>query len=64
MAVSSNLEMRFVELRKEIERYASISDYAQTKALIEKAMPLCSRIYSETKKCTHIARVSSAAMRK
>lgn len=48
MAVSSNLEMRFVELRKEIERYASISDYAQTKALIEKAMPLCSRIYSET----------------
>ncbi len=48
MAVSSNLEVRFVELRKEIERYASINDYAQTKALIEKAMPLCSRIYAET----------------
>lgn len=48
MAVSSNLEMRFVELRKEIERYASINDYAQTKALIEKAMPLCSQIYGET----------------
>ncbi len=48
MAVTSNLEMRFVELKRDIERYAALGDYAQTKALIEKAMPMCSKIYSET----------------
>lgn len=48
MAVSSNLEVRFVELKKDIERYAGIGDYAQVMRLIEKAMPLCSQIYSET----------------
>ena len=48
MASSSNLELSFVELRKDIERYASVGDYAHTMSLIEKAMPLCSKIYNET----------------
>ncbi|MGN0804291.1 MAG: AAA family ATPase [Candidatus Coproplasma sp.] len=45
---SSNLELSFLELKKDIERCAGIGDYAHAKALIEKAMPLCSKIYSET----------------
>lgn len=45
---STNNEVCFLGLRKDIERYASIGDYAHTMALIEKAMPLCNKIYSET----------------
>ncbi|MGN0814512.1 MAG: AAA family ATPase [Candidatus Coproplasma sp.] len=48
MAVSINLESNFIEIKKDIERYYSIGDYAQTLKLIERAMPLCSQIYSET----------------
>lgn len=48
MAVTSNLEVRFLELKKDIERYAGIGDYAHTKSLIERAMPLCNKIYTET----------------
>lgn len=48
MAINSNLEVRFLELKKDIERYAGIGDYGQTMILIEKAMPLCAQISGET----------------
>lgn len=48
MAVTSNTELRFLELKKEIERYSQIGDWARTIELIERAMPLCSAIFSET----------------
>lgn len=48
MAVTSNTELRFLELKKEIERYAQIGDWAHTMELIERAMPLCGKIYDET----------------
>ena len=40
MAYNSNNEVRFVELRKEIELYLGAGDYAHSKMLIEKAMLL------------------------
>ena len=45
---SSNKELQFLELKKDIERYAGIGEYAHTMRLIEKAMPLCNQIFSET----------------
>lgn len=45
---STNTEVKFLELKKDIERYAGIGDYAHTMDLIEKAMPLCNHIFSET----------------
>lgn len=48
MAYSSNLEVEFVQLRKDIERYVGIGEYAYTKTLIEKAMGLCTKIFDST----------------
>ncbi|MBQ8214228.1 MAG: ATP-binding protein [Clostridia bacterium] len=48
MAYNSNNEVRFVELRKDIERYSAVGDYKYTKTLIEKAMVLCGKIYEST----------------
>ena len=48
MAYNSNLEVRFVELRKDIERYWSFGDYAHSKVLIERAMVLCNKVYETT----------------
>lgn len=48
MAVSSKDELRFLELKKDIERFAAIGDYAHTMKLIERAMPLCGKIFDET----------------
>lgn len=48
MANSSNLEVRFLSLKKEIERYAAFGDYEQTMRLVEQALPLCEKIYDET----------------
>ena len=48
MAYNSNNEVRFVELRKEIELYLGAGDYAHSKMLIEKAMILCTKVYDTT----------------
>ncbi len=48
MAVTSKHELTFLELKRDIERYAGFGDYARTKALIERALPLCGIIYGET----------------
>ena len=48
MAYSSNLEVSFVALRKDIERYIGAGEYAHTKTLIEKAMTLCTKIFETT----------------
>lgn len=48
MAVTSKNELRFLELKKEIERYATVGDYEYTMKLIEQAMPLCGEISGET----------------
>lgn len=48
MAVTSKNELRFLELKREIERYATIGDYEYTMKLIEQAMPLCGEISGET----------------
>lgn len=45
---STNKEVEFLELKKDIERYAGIGDYAQTMNLIKKAMPLCEEICRTT----------------
>ena len=48
MAYNSTLEVQFVELRKDIERYIGAEEYAYSKTLIEKAMTLCTKIYETT----------------
>ena len=45
---STNKEVEFLELKKDIERYAGIGDYTQTMTLIKKAMPLCEEICNKT----------------
>lgn len=46
--MAQNPELSFRELKDNIERYASIGDYAYTIKLIEKAMPLCEKIFNES----------------
>lgn len=48
MANSSNLEVQFLSLKREIERYAAFGDDERTMQLVKKAMPLCEKIYDGT----------------
>ncbi len=48
MAYDSTLEVKFVQLRKDIDNYVGFGDYSHAKTLIEQAMGLCTKIYEIT----------------
>lgn len=48
MAYDSSLEVKFVQLRKDIDNYVGFGEYSHAKMLIEQAMELCTKIYEVT----------------
>ena len=48
MAYNSTLEVKFVELHREIERYIVAGEYAHSKTLIMQAMELCTKVHDTT----------------
>ena len=48
MAYNSALEVQFVELKKDIDRFVGFGEYAHSKVLIEQAMVLCTKVYETT----------------